>query len=162
MDIGPLIGALVAVAVAAVLVWVLILGRRSSPLERNLTPLLSTSCTVRLGHLGFLGRTNYMSVRLAIYRDFLVLGFLTPVVIPFSRISKVEIRPGFLTGRRLCIETAYGTAYRMALKDPESVAALVQTGASSADAKSSWACRNCGERNPDEFELCWKCQTAKT
>jgi hypothetical protein len=160
MDGGDIFGGFLAVAAAAVLAFFLLRGRELAPAEANLTPLMSTFCWVSLGNLGFWAHGNFR-VRLAIYPDFFVLGFSSPVVIRFSEIANIELRENFLSGRQLCINTAAGISYRLAVKHPDEVAKLLRTGGGSTDKQSAWTCSKCREENPLEFELCWKCQTAK-
>ena len=75
MGDGAIFGGIVAVGVAAFLIFGLYRGRRLSPAEQGLTPLLSTSCSVRMGNLGALAHSNFAGIRLAIYPEFFVLGF---------------------------------------------------------------------------------------
>ena len=160
MDGGVIFGGFLAVAAAAILVFFLLRGRQLAPAEANLTPLMSTFCWVSLGNLGFWAHGNFR-VRLAIYPDFLVLGFSSPVVIRFAELANVELREGFVSGRQLCINTTAGIAYRLAVKHPDEVANLLRTGGVSTDTQSAWTCSKCREENPPEFDLCWQCQTAK-
>jgi hypothetical protein len=160
MDSAVIFGGFLAVAAAAVLTFFLFRGRQLAPAEANLTPLMSTFCWVSLGNLGFWARGNFR-VRLAIYPEFFVLGFSSPVVIRFSDLSKVELRDSVLSGRQVCINTNNGIAYRLAVKNPDDVAKLLRTGGATAGKQSTWTCSKCREENPPEFELCWKCQTAK-
>ncbi len=160
MDAGVIFGGFIAVAAAAVLGFFLWRGRQFAPLETNLTPLMSTFCWVSLANLGFWARGNFR-VRLAIYPDFLVLGFSSPLVIRFGELVNVELRKNLLSGSQLRLNTTAGIAYRLTVKHPDAVAKLLRSDGGNTDKQSGWICSKCREENPPEFDLCWKCQTAK-
>lgn len=162
MEDGAIVGGLFAVAVATLLAFLLYRGRRLAPVERDLTPLLSTFCSVGLANLRVRpARSSFPSVRLAIYPTFLVLGFFSPVVIQLSDLTSVSVRDRFLWGHEIRVKTANGTDYWMIVNDPEAVARLLRTGDRSTDRQSNWLCCKCREENPSSFDLCWNCETSR-
>jgi hypothetical protein len=150
-----LAGVLVALGVA------MLLGPRRAPQERGLTPIFEASCRGSFGRRGILGYSR-VTLRLSIYREFLVLGFFRPLVIPLGELSHVEVKSGVLTGQRLCFETGSGATYKLRVKNPASVAKLLRAAGDAEELKSTWVCAACGEHNPPGFEICWKCQAAQT
>lgn len=38
---------------------------------------------------------------------------------------------------------------------------IVQDELASAHHQEAWVCKNCGERSPGEFNICWKCGTSR-
>jgi hypothetical protein len=162
MDERAIFGGLLAAAVATMLALRLYRGRRLAPVERGLTPLLSTFCSVGIANLVVRpAQSSFPSVRLAIYPKFLVFGFFSPIVIPLSDLTSVSVGNRILWGRQILIKTANGTDYWMIVKDPEAVARLLQKGGQSTDKQSNWICSKCRETNPLSFDLCWNCQTSR-
>jgi hypothetical protein len=161
MGDGAIFGGLVAVGVAAFLIFDLYRGRRLSPAEKGLTPFLSASCSVRMGNLGALAHSNFSGIRLAIYPEFFVLGFFSPVLIRLEDITSIKIVTRTFSGRWLAIETANGSAYQISVKDPEEVAKLLRGRVRTSNTSATWICSKCREENPADFDICWKCQSAK-
>jgi hypothetical protein len=64
---------------------------RRAKAELNLKPLWQKRCT---GYLGAFG-TNIPSIRVALYQDFLVIGFISQTVIPYRDIGKVSVNRRF-------------------------------------------------------------------
>ena len=157
----PSLGGLVAVGVAASLIYSLYRGRRLSPAEKGLTPFLSASCSVRMGNLGALAHSNFSGIRLAICPEFFVLGFFSPVLIRLEDITSIKIVTRTFSGRWLAIETANGSAYQMSVKDPEEVARLLRGRVRTSNTSTIWTCSKCREENPPDFEVCWKCQATR-
>ena len=100
----------------------MLIARRRAPRERDLTPLFEAFCS---GTVGRVGGANIPSVRLSIYTDFLVVAFLTPHVIPFNELKRVEVSSGVFGRRRLHLRLDSGATYQLSVKSPETVAKLL-------------------------------------
>jgi hypothetical protein len=110
------------VLIGVALLAPMLLARRRAPQEQGLTPTFETTCS---GTYNSYLRSNIPMLRLSIYSDFLVIGFLRPTVIPFGDLTSVEVRRGFI-GRRLYISTQKGTTYQLSVWDPDKVALLLR------------------------------------
>jgi hypothetical protein len=81
----------VLVFVGFVLILPVFTCSRRAKVELNLKPLWQKRCT---GYLGAFG-TNIPSIRVALYQDFLVIGFINQTVIWYRDIGKVSVKRRF-------------------------------------------------------------------
>jgi hypothetical protein len=77
------------------------------------------------GTFAWFGRTNIPTIRLSIYKNFLVIAVISPSLIPFTQLARAEVRAGFF-GPRLFIESRRGNKYQLSARHPESVVRLLQ------------------------------------
>ena len=77
--------------VGFVLIFPVFACLRRAKAELNLKPLWQKRCT---GYLGAFG-TNIPSIRVALYQDFLVIGYIGQTVIPYRNIAKVSVKRRF-------------------------------------------------------------------
>ncbi|MEO5561267.1 MAG: hypothetical protein ABIO49_15095 [Dokdonella sp.] len=122
MNLNPgLFGVVFCVFVGAVLLTPMLLARRRADQERGHAPAFEAFC---VGSFGF-GGTNFPMFRLSIYDSFRVIALLSPTVIPFAQVARVEVC-GSVLARRVRIETKRGATYQFAVRNPEQVVGLLQ------------------------------------
>ena len=68
---------------------------------------------------------NYPAIRLSLYDTFLVVGFFSPMVVPYKDIVRGEMQRDFLS-QRLVIESKSGAKFRLSVKEPERVLKLLR------------------------------------
>jgi hypothetical protein len=68
---------------------------------------------------------NYPAIRLSLYDTFMVVGFFSPIVVPYKDIVRAEMRRDFLSGR-LVIESKNGATFRLSVREPERVLNLLR------------------------------------
>ena len=103
MDTFYLIVAVLVLVGSVFIVPLFTCSRRASA-ELNLKPLWQERCTGKLGGFGI----GIPAIRVALYRDFMVIGFLGQTVIPYRDIAEVSLRKG--------IATLWGTGVTLKLK----------------------------------------------
>lgn len=121
MDPG-LSAVLFCVAIGALLLGLLFVGRRRAVEEQGLTPRYEATCSA---FADWVGGTNIPSVRLSIYDSFVVVAWLSPRVIPLKDIEEARVSR-FLFGRCVLIKPRRGMTLRLGVKEPERVVRLLK------------------------------------
>jgi hypothetical protein len=121
MDSGLLTFAVVAI-VTAFLIGITYAARRRAPIERGRVPVYEQMCS---GRVGWYMGANYPAIRLSLYDTFMVVGFFSPIVVPYKDIVRAEMRRDFLSGR-LVIESKNGATFRLSVREPERVLNLLR------------------------------------
>lgn len=99
--------------------------RRRAIAELNLKPIWQEFCS---GNMGVVV-TNIPFIRIAIYDDFMVVGFINPNVIPYKKIGKVSINRKILfftvSGVRLKLK-GFRSSYFFNSRNPSVLAKLIK------------------------------------
>jgi hypothetical protein len=121
VDSGLLVVATLSL-IAAGLFGISYAARRRAAIENGLVPVYEQMCSGRVGR--FMG-ANYPAIRLSLYDTFLVVGFFSPMVVPYKDIVRGEMQRDFLS-QRLVIESKSGAKFRLSVKEPERVLKLLK------------------------------------
>jgi hypothetical protein len=98
---------------------------RRASCELNLKPLWQKHCTGYLGALGI----GIPAIRIALYQDFMVIGFLGPTVISYRDIAEVSVRRKFWSLRRSGVTLKLRgmvSSYHFNLRDPQAFVKLIE------------------------------------
>jgi len=110
-------------------------SRRASA-EVDLKPLWQERCTGKMGALAI----GIPAMRVALYQDFMVIGFLGQTVIPYENIAEVTVKQSlsFLgaSGVNLRLKSIR-SGYHLNSRDPKGLSELIK---SHLTHHSSWAC----------------------
>ncbi len=117
-----LIAIIFCVLIGFILLAPMVLARRRAPEEQGATPVFESFCSGRFG--AFAG-ANIPIFRLSIYKDFLVICCIKPRVIPFTQLSRVEVRKEFLSSQ-LYLEQMGGASYLLSLRSAKKALACIE------------------------------------
>jgi hypothetical protein len=88
---------------SVLIVTMFVLPKRKTKEENGLTPIYETTCSGTYGIFPFYFGTYLTGIRLSIYGHFLVVAIVTPIVIPFSQLARIEVKKSFI-GHSLLIQ----------------------------------------------------------
>ena len=92
--------------------------------EQNRTALWQGRCSGRVGLIGI----SFPAIRVALYDDFLVIGFFGPTVIAYKSLAEVAVQKGipFLSPSRVVLRpTGARVSYVLRVADPKHFVDLV-------------------------------------
>ena len=118
-----LIAIIFCVLIAFVMLAPMVLARRRAPEEHGESPVFESFCSGRIG--AFVG-ANIPMFRLSIYKDFLVICCIRPRVIPFTQLSRAEVRKEFLSSR-LYLELTGGASYLLSVRGAAKALAYIES-----------------------------------
>ena len=124
MDSFPLFMGFLVLIGLALLLPMLTCTRRAN-VERSLQPFWQEQCSGRLGLIGI----SYPAIRVALYDQFMVVGFIGPTVVPYTEIQSVAAKRGFsLFGTSGVSIKLRGmiSGYHFNSRDPVALAKLIE------------------------------------
>jgi hypothetical protein len=114
------------VLVASFLIVPLYTCSRRASVELNLKPYWQERCTGKIGALGI----GIPAIRVALYQDFMVIGFLWQTIIPYRDIVGVSVKRGFsffgVSGVALKLR-GIRSGYHFNSRDPQSLANMIES-----------------------------------
>jgi hypothetical protein len=118
--------ATVLVLVGSLLIVPLFTCSRRASAELNLKPYWQERCTGKMGALGI----GIRAIRVALYQDFMVIGFLGQIVIPYRDIVEVSVTRSFsflgASGVTLKLR-GIRSGYYFKSRDPQSLAKMIES-----------------------------------
>ena len=131
MLMDPFLGLVAFFLVAVgVLLWPVVNSSRRVPAEKGLKPIFQERCSVQVGRLGISAGSNIPLARVALYPEFIVIGFFTTTVIPYKNIAEVSLSRSLgalgSLGVRLRLH-GLKSSYMLFPRDPQTFASLVES-----------------------------------
>ena len=120
----------VLLVLACVLLWPVVNSCRRIPAEKGLEPISQERCSVQFGRFGMTAGGNIPLARVALYPEFMVIGFFTRTVIPYKNIAEVSLNRSlgapYSLGVRLRLQ-GLNSSYLLFPRDPQSLASLIES-----------------------------------